>query len=170
MYAKNPSEFSQTYYTDNKESRCAYRRARYALAEPECEVQEQYVKEILGHLLINSEARVQLIAAFRKQQTMGMPISIMSKTACRVVAKRLLNKSLQTHKEHVGSLLKACRLIKAYRLVKAVILLTQSLTTVIQPTSWIGETTALPIDENGKCIVAKKILSENEKKKTGNTP
>ena len=46
--------------------------------------------------------------------------------------------------------------------MKAVILLTQSLTTMVQPTSWIRETTALPTDENGMCVLAKKILSENE--------
>ena len=70
-YAKNPTpkiHSSQAYYADNKESRCAYRRAKYALAEPKREVQEPYVKEILGHLLIKSEARVQLIAAFKRQQ------------------------------------------------------------------------------------------------------
>ena len=58
-YAKNPTpkiHSSQAYYADNKESRCAYRRAKYALVEPKREVQEQYVKEILGHLLIKSEA------------------------------------------------------------------------------------------------------------------
>jgi len=49
-------------------------RAKYALVEPKREVQEQYVKEILGHLLIKSEARVQLIAALRdnkKQKCQG---------------------------------------------------------------------------------------------------
>jgi len=47
-------------------------KTKYALVEPKCEVQEQYVKEILGHLLIKSEARVQLIAAFKRQQKAKM--------------------------------------------------------------------------------------------------
>ena len=58
-YAKNPTakiESAQAYYANNKESRCAYRRAKYALVEPKREVQKQYVEEILGHLLIKSEA------------------------------------------------------------------------------------------------------------------
>ena len=75
-YAKNPTakiESAQAYYDNNKESRCAYRRAKYALVEPKREVQEQYVKEILGHLLIKSETRVQLIAASKRQQKTKTP-------------------------------------------------------------------------------------------------
>jgi len=49
-------------------------------------------------------------------------------------------------------------------LVKAVILLTQSLTTMIQPTSLSRGDYALPIDENRECVVANEILSEDEKK------
>jgi len=41
---------------------------------------------------------------------------VMRKAVCRVAAKRLLNKSLQTHRECVGSLLKACRLIKSLKI------------------------------------------------------
>jgi len=50
-------------------------------------VQAQYVKEILGHLLIKSEARVQLIAAFKGQQKTKMP-RVMRKAVCRVAAKK----------------------------------------------------------------------------------
>ena len=60
-------------------------------------MQEQYVKEILGHLLIKSEARVQLIAAFKRQQKTKMP-RVMCKAVCRVAAKRLLKKSLWTRR------------------------------------------------------------------------
>jgi len=38
------------------------------LVELKCEVQEQYVNDILGHPLITSEARVPLTAAFKRQQ------------------------------------------------------------------------------------------------------
>ena len=40
----------------------------------------------------------------------------MHKAVCRVAAKRLLNKSLQTRRESVRSLLKACRLIKSVKI------------------------------------------------------
>jgi len=92
---------SQAYYADNKESRCAYRRARYALVEPKRKLQEQYVKEILGHLSIKSEARVQLVATFKRQQKTKI-LRVMRKAVCRVAAKRLLNKSLQTRREYLG--------------------------------------------------------------------
>jgi len=96
-YAKNPTakiESAQAYYANNKESRCANRKARYALVDSKREVQEQYVKEILGHLFIKSEARVQLIAAFKRQQKTKMP-RVMHKAVCRIAAKRLLNKLLK---------------------------------------------------------------------------
>ena len=106
---------SQAYYANNKESRCAYRRARYVLAEPKRDVQERYVNEILGHMLTNSEASVHLLTAFKKQQKTRMP-RVMRKGVCRIPARRLLNKSLQTRKENVGTLLKACRLIKSLQI------------------------------------------------------
>jgi len=47
------------------------------------------VKEILGHLLIKSEASVELVAAFKRQQKTKMP-RVMRKAVCRVEANRLL--------------------------------------------------------------------------------
>ena len=48
--------------------------------------------------------------------------------------------------------------------MKAVILLPQSLTTTIQPTS-LSRDYALPIDENEKYVVANEILSEDEQRR-----
>ena len=69
-YDKNPkakNKSSEAYYEDNKESLCANRRGRYALAEPKPDVKDMYLKAIQANLLGNSEARVQLIKAFKKQ-------------------------------------------------------------------------------------------------------
>ena len=69
-YGKNPKvkiASSQAYYADNKESMCAKRRGRYALAEPKPDVKDMYLKEIQANLLANSESRVQLMKAFKKQ-------------------------------------------------------------------------------------------------------
>jgi len=52
-------------------------------------------------MLTNSEARVQLLTAFKKQQKTRMP-RVMRKAVCRIAARRLLNKSQQTRKEKVG--------------------------------------------------------------------
>jgi len=121
------------------------------LVELECEVQEQYVKDILGHPLITSEARVPLTAAFETTKNKNCKGHEQS---CRVATKMLLNKSQQTHREYAGSLLKACRLIKSLKidgkiLVKAVILLPLSLTTTIKPTSFARTTTLNPLTTMG---------------------
>jgi len=41
---------------------------------------------------------------------------VIRKAVCRVAAKRLLNISLQTHREYVALLLKACRLIRSLKI------------------------------------------------------
>jgi len=83
----------------------------------------------------------------------------MHKAVCRVATKRLLNKSLQTHKEHVGSLLKACRLIKSLQIDGKDDFGKGCHTASTEPyydsaTSWLREITTLP--------KAREILSENE--------
>jgi len=70
---------------------------------------------VTSALLTNSDARVHLLTAFKKQQKTRMP-RVMRKAFCRIAARRLLNKSLQTRKENVGTLLKACRLIKSLQI------------------------------------------------------
>jgi len=139
-----------------------------SMVEPKREVQEQYVKEILGHLLIKSEARVQLIAAFKRQQKTKMP-RVMRKAVCRVAAKRLLNKLLPTHREYVGSLFKACRLIKSLKIDGKEDFEdchTASTDPYYYNTAYklVKRDYALPIDENGKCVVANEILSEDDGK------
>ena len=131
-------------------------------------MQEQYVKKILGHLLIKSEARVQLVAAFKRQQKTKMA-RVMRKAVCKVAAKRLLNKSLQTRREYVGSLLKACRLIKKLKIDGKEDFGEGCHTASTEPYYYdtayklVKRDYALPIDENGKCVVANEILPEDEK-------
>ena len=37
---------SRAYYAQNKDSKCAYERARYVLAEPKPDAKEMYMKQI----------------------------------------------------------------------------------------------------------------------------
>ena len=86
----------------------AFRKGKYALAEPKTAVKELHVKVIQRHLLDDNGARVQLMEAFKRQYKTAaktMPRA-MIKTVCRIAAKRLLNKVLQLHKENAGALLK----------------------------------------------------------------
>ena len=100
---------------------------------------------------------------------------VMRKAVCRVAAKRLLNKSLQTRREFVGSLLKACRLIKRLKIDGKEDFGEGCHTASTEPYYYdtayklVNRDYALPFDENGKCVVANEILPEDEKR-TGNTP
>ena len=109
---------SQAHYADNKESMCAKRRGRYALAEPKSDMKDMYLKEIQANLLGNSEAWVQLMKAFKKQHETLVKRThrVVGKTACKLAASRLLNKALQTRKEQAGSLLKTTRPIQSLQI------------------------------------------------------
>ena len=117
-YAKN-SEIKighyKAYYAKNKQSICAKARNKYLLCEPKLDKIETYLQEIQANLLENSKARLALIKVLKEQhktlaeQTHG----VLGKTACRLAAKRLLNKALQVRKEHAGSLLKMARSIQS---------------------------------------------------------
>ncbi len=65
--------------------------------------------------MCDSEARVKLVQAFKKthQGVANRVPRLLGRTACRIAAKRLLNKALQMCKEHAGSLLKSTKLIKS---------------------------------------------------------
>ena len=83
----------------------------------------------------------------------------------------LLNKSPQTHREYVGSLLKACRLIKSLKIEGKEDFGEGCHTASTEPYYYdsayklVKRDYALPIDENGKCVVANEILPEDEKKR-----
>ena len=107
-YTKNPKikiGHSKAYYAKNKNSICAKARNKYLLCEPKLDKIETYLQEIQANLLENSKARLALIKVLKEQhktlaeQTRG----VLRKTACRLAAKRLLNKALQVRKEHAGS-------------------------------------------------------------------
>ena len=88
------------------------------MAEPKPDVKDMYLKAIQANLLGNSEARVQLIKAFKKQHESLVKRThrVVGKTVCRLGANRLLNKALQMRKEQAGSLLKTTRSIQSLQM------------------------------------------------------
>ena len=82
----------------------------------------------------------------------------------------LLNKLLQTRRENVGSLLKACRLIKTLKIDGKEDFGESCHSASTEPYYYdtayqlVKRDYALPIDENGKRVVANEILSKDEKK------
>ena len=164
-YDKNPkakNKSSEAYYEDNKESLCANRRGRYALAEPKPDVKDMYLKAIQANLLGNSEARVQLIKAFKKQHEslVKQTHRVVGKTVCRLGANRLLNKALQMRKEQAGSLLKTTRSIQSLQMRGSEDFGEGCHTAATEPYYYdsayqlVKRPYAIPIDKRGRCIVA----------------
>ena len=85
--------------------------------------------------------------------------------------KAALNKSLQTRREYVRSLLKACRLIKSLKIDgkedfgKGCHTASTELYYYDTAYKLVKRDYALHFDENGKCVVANEILSEDEQRR-----
>ena len=124
-----------------------------------------YLQEIEANLLENSKTRLALIKALKKQHETQPEQArrVLGKTACRLGAKRLLNKALQVRKEHAGCLLKMARSIQNLQIKGKNDFGESSHTASTEPYFYdsayqlVKRPHAIPIDENGKCIIAKQV-------------
>ena len=175
-YARNPKVkigHSKKYYVKNKQSICAKARDKYSLCEPKLAKAEMYLQEIEANLLENSKARLALIKALKKQHETQAEQArgVLGKTACRLAAKWLLNKALQVRKEHAGCLLKMARSIQSLQIKGKNDFGESSHTASTEPYFYdsayqlVKRPHAIPIDENGKCIIAKQVKKESAWKK-----
>ena len=94
------------------------------------------------------------------------------KVVCKIVAKRLLNKALQMRKEHAGSLLKTTRTIQGMTIGEkkdfGVGCHMASTEPFFYDTAYkhVKRDCALPINENGKCVLANVVNTQCKGKKT----
>ena len=141
------------------------------LVEPKSDVKDAFVKEIEKCMLSNKKAKAQLIKAFKKQSKPDGK-RITGKVVCKIAAKRLLNKALQMRKEHAGSLLKTTRTIQGMIIGEkkdfGVGCHMASTEPFFYDTAYkhVKKDCALPIDENGKCVLANVVNTQCEGKKT----
>ena len=167
-YRANPEKFKAVFrmnYAKNRETKCANERNKYVLAEPKLDLKEQYMKEIQFNLLDHFIAWLQLFKAYKREHAdLAKRMSKgMSKAVCKIAAKKILNKTLQMRKEYVGSLLKAIRLIKRLDIKVKEDFEGGCHTTPSEPYYYdeayqlIKRDTAIPVDHNGKCVIAKVI-------------
>ena len=172
VYARNPKikiGHSRAHYVKNKQIICAKKRDKYSLYEPKLPKIEMYLQEIQTNLLENSKARLALIKALKKQHETeaDQARGVLGKTACRLAAKRLLNKALQVRKEHAGCLLKMARSIQSLQIKGKNDFGESSHTASTEPYFYdsayqlVKRPHAIPIDENGKCIIAKQVKKES---------
>ena len=112
-----------------------------------------------------------MTAAFKKQEgSLAKQMSrVLGRTVCSVAGTRLLNKAWQLHKEHVGSLLKTTRVINAIQITGSEDFGVGCHTASSEPYFFdasyqhVKRDYALPIDENGKCMVALEIKTYSSK-------
>ena len=95
-------------------------------------------------------------------------INVSVKAVCRVVAKKLLNKAQQIHREHAGSLLQAARLVQSMELTDkndfgdGCHMASTEPFFDVSAYKLVKKEYALPIDTNGRCITAKNVCTSDE--------
>ena len=177
--ARAKVKWYKKYYAKYRGRICASRRGRYVLAEPKPAAKGFYVKEIQQLLLKDNEARIQLMQAYKRQYKSAakrLP-RVMIKAVCRIAAKRLLNKALQLRKEHAGALLKTTRAVNSL-VIKGRddfgdVCHTASSEPYDSAYQLVQRAFAIPIDENGRCVIANEISSsesESSKRKGKQQP
>ena len=92
---------------------------------------------------------------------------VLGKIACRLAGKRLLNKALQVRKEHAGCLLKMARSIQSLQIKgkndfgESGHTASTELYFYNSAYQLVKRPHAIPIDENGKCIIAEQVKKES---------
>ena len=165
----------RTYRACNKESINAYKRDKYVLSEPKPAIKDTYMKDLESNLFGNKEAKAGLSIAFKQQQSIAKREN--GKEVCKIAAKRLL-KSLQVRRENAGSLLKTVRTVQSMQISSADDFGEGCHMASTEPYFYdsaykpVKRDYALPIDEFGKCVLAKEITgdSQNSKYKCKNQP
>ena len=112
-----------------------------------------------------------MTGAYKKQEgSLAKQMSrVLGRTACSVAGTRLLNKASQLLKERAGSLLKTTRVINAIQVTGSEDFGVGCHTASSEPYFFdasyqhVKRDYALPIDENGKCIVALEIETDSSK-------
>ena len=159
------------YYSTHKHDICLDGKPRYILAQPKPAQKAIYVIGLHSSLLNDFEARSNLTKAFKnlhKSVAKRMP-RVLGKTACRLAARRLLNKALQIRKEHAGVLLKSIRSIRSLQITQRNDFGKGYHTMASEPFFYdsayqhVKRDIPIPVNEDGQCVVAEELHTDNDK-------
>ena len=161
------------YHATHKQNICLVKKARYVLAQPKPAVREMYLKGLQATLLHDFEARSELTKAFKNEhESLARLIPrVLTRTVCRLAARKLLNKSLQMRKENVGFLLKSIRSIKSTQITQREDFGKGCHTMASEPYfydssyQYVKRNSPIPINEDGQCLIVNEIYTDKE-----NTP
>ena len=162
-----------TVYTRFGKYHCCFKarvniakKARYVLASPKPTLREVYLRDMHVHLMCD---RSQLRQAFMNIHK-GMP-QIRSRTACRIAARRLLNKALQIRQMQAGSLLRSIRYIQSIPIKQREDFGTSCHSRTTEPyfsdSAYcpVKRVSPIPINEDGACVLANDLDPHGKKKR-----
>ena len=81
---------------------CSNRRNRYRLAEPKRRVKDLYSNVAEHNLVLDNQARIEVEKVVRQRFPIVVKRNLVSRTACRLAASRLVNQAVRVRKEHAG--------------------------------------------------------------------
>ena len=132
-----------------------------------------YLKKLQAALLQDFEVKSELTEAFKKlHESVAKHVRIhrvLAWTVCRLAARRMLNKTLQMRKEHVGSSLKSIRSIKSIQITQTEDFGKGCHSASSEPYSYdtsyhpVKRDSPVPINEAGQCVIANEIPNDRNK-------
>ena len=165
-YTKNPSDrlaSFRKYHCCYRKKICHFKKIRYHLAQPKPILTEVHLRNIHANLLCDVEAKSQLIEVYKRSCGGRKVSSGLWKTVCRIAARKLVNKALQSRKTSAGDLLATIRSVKSISLkgrkdfgdgCHSVSTEPYFYEAAYQP---VQRDSPIPVNRRGQCIVAEKI-------------
>ena len=153
------------YYAKNAAFLRACARARNALTEPKSEVVALYTARLEHRLLNDTKAKLALVTAFAQYAVPACTAATLARAVCKVAARRLVSKALQHRKKYAGRRIKTIREISDLPLKGVEEFGDREHTVSSEPYYYdtayhpVKRHSSIPVDENGKCIVAEVIAS-----------
>ena len=156
---------SKSNYEQKKEHLNIYRRDKYALNEPKAYARQQYVADLQKKLFSKPSLRLELRKDFKQShENIARKLSkgVLTKTVCRITARRLLDRVVKKRRERVGQLLKCVRVVNSFELSSLNLgerWHTASSEPFFYDTAYMpmNQNNAIPVDEYGRCCTAEEV-------------
>ena len=156
---------SKSNYEKKKEHVNIYRRDKYALNEPKAYARQQYVADLQKKLFSKPSLRLELRKDFKQShENIARKLSkgVLTKTVCRITARRLLDRVVKKRRERVGQLLKCVRVVNSFELSSLNLgerWHTASSEPFFYDTAYMPmkQNNAIPVDEYGRCCTAEEV-------------
>ena len=142
-----------------------YCRGKYALNEPKAYNRHTYAVQLQRKLFSKPSLGLHLRKGFtQNDESLAQKMSkgVLTKTVCRLTARRLVDRVCKKHRERVGQLLKCVRLVNSFEMSRQNLgerWHTASSEPFFYDTTYmpVQRDNAVPVDENGQCCTAEEV-------------